>query len=77
MSKRKTVYLGDGAYADFDGWALTVWCERGDGKHFVVFEPSVWRSLVDFAAAADENYRHAPSPSVGTRLLAEGSAYRK
>jgi hypothetical protein len=49
-AKKRNVYLGDGAYLDFDGWALTVWCERGDGRHYVVLEPQVYRKLVEEAA---------------------------
>lgn len=41
-------YLGDGVYADFDGYQ--VWCETlVDGRaHRIAFEPETLAALVDF-----------------------------
>ncbi len=39
-------YIGDGAYVDFDGYALVLTTENGiDIQNTVVLEPEVWRAL--------------------------------
>lgn len=41
-------YLGDGLYAEFDGWQIRLYAERGPGiVHEVFLEPSVYNKLRD------------------------------
>ncbi len=47
MSAR--VHLGDGAYAQGDGWYLWVETQRNDGMHRVALEPSSILALVRYA----------------------------
>lgn len=47
-------YIGDGAYVDFDGYALVLTTENGlptDPSNQIVLEPSVYRSLADYVKA--------------------------
>jgi hypothetical protein len=37
----KETYLGDGLYASFDGFAITLRAPRMEGDHWVVLEPEV------------------------------------
>lgn len=59
-------YLGDGAYVEFDGFALILTAENGVAvTERIVLEPEIWAALVNFvddlkkeveaAAAAKEN----------------------
>lgn len=42
-------YLGDGVYATFDGYMLTLTTENGlDTLNTIYIEPAVWRSLLEF-----------------------------
>lgn len=44
-------YLGDGVYADFDGYALVLTTENGiDAQNTIVIEASVMESLLRYAA---------------------------
>jgi hypothetical protein len=45
----KEVYLGDGLYASFDGFALTLRAPREHGDHYVVLEPFVLEVFLEFA----------------------------
>jgi len=50
-------YLGDGAYVDFDGYALILTTEDGiDETNRIVLEPEVYAALVAYVARlkADE-----------------------
>lgn len=38
-------YLGDGVYAEFDGFGITISTPRHDGTHHVYFEPSTLTNL--------------------------------
>ena len=45
-------YLGDGAYVDFNGYALVLTTENGiDIQNTVVLEPTVWAALEAYVAA--------------------------
>jgi hypothetical protein len=44
-----TTYLGDGVYAEFDGWMVKLTTHRADGEHVIYFEPEVYDALVRFA----------------------------
>ena len=49
MTSRKH-YLGDGVYADFDGYALVLTAENGESvQHEIVLEPSVMEALLRYA----------------------------
>ncbi len=53
-------YLGDGAYADFDGYAIVLTAENGIAvTHRIVLEPEVWAALVDYVVRLKE--RHGAS----------------
>lgn len=48
MTKR---YLGDGAYVDFDGYALVLTAEDGiRATNTIVLEPEVYAALVAYVA---------------------------
>lgn len=47
MAIHKT-YIGDGAYAEFDGFNLKLWTPRQDGEHYIYLDPQVWQTLLDF-----------------------------
>ncbi len=50
MDANKT-YLGDGAYAEFDGFALVLTTENGiETTNRVVLEGDTWAALKKFAA---------------------------
>jgi hypothetical protein len=44
------VYVGDGLYASFDGFMITLRAPREGGDHWIGLEPDVWRSLVSYRA---------------------------
>ena len=42
-------YLGDGAYVDFDGYALVLTTENGIREtNRIVLEPEVWHALKEY-----------------------------
>jgi hypothetical protein len=41
-------HLGDGLYASFDGYMITLRAPRIGGDHWVGLEPQVYRALVEF-----------------------------
>ena len=43
-------YLGDGLYASFDGYMITLRAPRADGDHWVGLEPDVAKELLKFMA---------------------------
>ena len=44
------VYLGDGVYADFDGYQVWIWTSNGIREsERIALEPSVIRNLLDYA----------------------------
>ena len=42
-------YLGDGLYASYDGWMITLRAPREEGDHWVGLEPEVFQALLRFA----------------------------
>ena len=42
----KEQYLGDGLYASFDGWMLTLRAPREAGDHWVAFEPETMKAFL-------------------------------
>jgi hypothetical protein len=47
VSERET-YLGDGLYASFDGYMITLRAPREHGDHWVGLEPNVFAELVEY-----------------------------
>lgn len=47
---KNETYLGDGLYASFDGWQITLRAPRENGDHYVALEPSVYAALTNFVA---------------------------
>lgn len=52
-------YLGDGAYATFDGFGVKVWTEREAGMHWIYLEPDALRNLLDLNQEIID--KHTPS----------------
>lgn len=50
-TETKKVYLGDGAYAEYDGYGIQISCDRRGLKHYVYLEPEVLAALENFVAA--------------------------
>ncbi len=42
-------YLGDGLYASFDGFMITLRAPREHGDHWVGLEPQILAALIEFA----------------------------
>jgi len=40
--------LGDGLYAEYDGYTLTLKAPRGASEHWVALEPDIFESLLSF-----------------------------
>jgi hypothetical protein len=59
MSTHET-YLGDGLYASFDGFMITLRAPREGGDHWVGLEPDVFASLVEYQkrVTTEENEEH-------------------
>jgi hypothetical protein len=54
MSQLK-VYLGDGCYADYDGWYIVLTTENGiETTNTIALEPSVLAALNNYAATLPE-----------------------
>lgn len=43
-------YLGDGLYASFNGWMITLRTSRDGDDHFICLEPEVYHALLQFVA---------------------------
>ena len=43
-----STYLGDGLYADFDGYQIVLYAERESGIHWVALDHSVFEALLQF-----------------------------
>lgn len=47
---RQETYLGDGLYASFDGFMITLRAPRGpEGDHWVALEPAVYTAFINYA----------------------------
>ena len=56
MTTSRKTYLGDGAYAEFDGYGIVLTTENGISvTNRIVLEPDVYRSLAKFVDALKEN----------------------
>ena len=49
MIESGETYLGDGLYASFDGFMITLRAPRDHGDHWIGLEPEVFAALLDFA----------------------------
>lgn len=50
------VYLGDGAYCDFDGYALVLTTENGiETTNTIALEPEVWLALKAYVQALTDD----------------------
>lgn len=45
---QRSRYLGDGLYADFDGWHYRLYTERENGVHEVFLEPATLHAFLEF-----------------------------
>lgn len=50
----KKTYLGDGVYAEFDGFAVWLSTSRVGGEHRIALEPLVYDALVAYVKRLDE-----------------------
>lgn len=50
-------YLGDGLYASFDGWQITLRAPRDRGDHYICLDSATYTALLEFVA----KIRLAPS----------------
>jgi len=71
------LYLGDGVYVDFDGYALVLTTEDGMGTtNRIVLEDEVYAGLLDYVAilkmGAEPNSTPRATPGAGT-----GSSHTK
>lgn len=57
-------YLGDGLYASFDGFMITLRAPRENGDHWVGLEPQVYAALTRFAKR-QYAARNRPEPVEG------------
>lgn len=60
MRPEQEEFIGDGVFASFDGFMLTLRAPREHGDHYVVIEPFVLRNLLEFAAAVGMLEREEP-----------------
>jgi len=58
-------YLGDGLYASFDGFMITLRAPRADGDHWVGLEPPV---LLAFQQFVHRHLGEKTNEQAGTRL---------
>jgi hypothetical protein len=51
-------YLGDGLYASWNGYDLTLRAPRDGGDHYVVLEPAVLRAFEEYVAEIRASFAH-------------------
>lgn len=56
MSAPEPAHIGDGVYASFDGFHLSI-AVNDHRNHVVSLEPSVLRALVDYAQFVNDSHR--------------------
>jgi hypothetical protein len=49
MPEPNETYLGDGLYASFDGFMITLRAPRDRGDHWMGLEPLILRELIAYA----------------------------
>jgi hypothetical protein len=55
----KETYLGDGLYASYDGFMVTLRAPRQDGDHWVGLEPQTMNALLAFIKDATTWTQHS------------------
>jgi hypothetical protein len=65
MSTEHETYLGDGLYASFDGFMITLRAPRERGDHFVGLEPNVFAALVEYQRRVTAQTTEADVPGDG------------
>lgn len=60
MTKYPETYLGDGLYASFDGFMITLRAPRSGGDHLIGLEPEVFNELQRYAR---EKWAKRPAPA--------------
>lgn len=53
-------YLGDGLYASFDGFHVTLRAPRDNGDHYVFLEPATMHTLVGFMCGLHQQHGGVP-----------------
>lgn len=43
-------YLGDGVYANFDGYQIWLWTQRDEGKHRIAIDSGTYQALREYGA---------------------------
>lgn len=74
MATRRA-YLGDGAYADMEGYTVRIWCERDGGEHFVYLEPVHLNALLHFVRSC--GWSSDDPKTTATDLAAENDRLRR
>ena len=49
MTEPRETYLGDGLYASWDGYMITLRAPREHGDHWVGLEPEILQAFLDWA----------------------------
>ena len=63
-------YLGDGAYVEFDGFALILTAENGiRATDTVVLEPDGWEALLRFVERLKADNGQTPEGTLAARIL--------
>jgi hypothetical protein len=60
----KETYLGDGLYASFDGYQITLRAQRENGDHFVALEPLVLEAFFHYVESLKEDMNETPKHSM-------------
>ena len=48
-------YIGDGVYAKYDGYTVTLYTDREEGRHYIVLEPEHIEALNNFIERSKED----------------------
>lgn len=52
MTQKLETYIGDGVYAEYDGYGITLYTVRSGGeKHYIYLEPRELNTLILWAEA--------------------------
>jgi len=72
MSKYKQ-YIGDGAFADFDGFSIVLTTEDGiSAQNRIVLEPAVWVSLKAYVTELTRKLKEEyPDETLATTRLSQ------
>lgn len=65
------VYIGDGVYARWDGFAVKLTTERNNGTHFIYLEPDHVQRLIKLVWA-DRDMLNFAEPRIAKRRTGQG-----